>query len=162
MASEEKSINIHYKEISSISKLSEMDKRAMDMAISAADRAYAPYSNFKVGAAIVMEGGLIITGSNQENAAYPSGLCAERVAVFSAASEYPNRLIEKIIVVAKSKNGEIVPVSPCGSCRQALLEYEDKQSMPIIVTITYNNGSLIEFSSINSLLPFGFNRDQIK
>jgi len=162
MASEEKSINIHYKEISSISKLSEMDKRAMDMAISAADKAYAPYSNFKVGAAIVMEGGLVITGSNQENAAYPSGICAERVAVFSAASEYPNRLIEKIIVVAKSKNGEIVPVSPCGSCRQVLLEYEDKQSMPIIVTITYNNGSLIEFSSINSLLPFGFNRDQIK
>ena len=162
MASEEKSINIHYKEISSISKLSEMDKRAMDMAISAADRAYAPYSNFKVGAAIVVEGGLVITGSNQENAVYPSGLCAERVAIFSAASEYPNRLIEKIIVVAKSKKGEIVPVSPCGSCRQALLEYEDKQSMPIIVTITYNNGSLIEFSSINSLLPFGFNRDQIK
>ena len=103
MSTKEKSIKISYKVIESISKLPEMDKQLLDMAIRASEKAYAPYSAFKVGTAVLLEGGIIVTGSNQENAAYPSGLCAERVAIFSASAEYPNRIIEKIAVVSKDK-----------------------------------------------------------
>jgi len=161
MGSTEKSIKISYKVVNKISDLPEMDKQLLDMAIRASDRAYAPYSSFKVGSAVLLEGGIIITGSNQENAAYPSGLCAERVAVFSASSEYPNRIIEKIAIVSKYKNGQLRPVSPCGACRQALYEYEAKQDRPIEILLVGEKQELLEFKNILSLLPFGFGKDQM-
>jgi len=161
MGSKEKNIKISYKEIGSIEELPEMDKQLLDMAIRAAERAYAPYSAFKVGTAVLLEGGIIVSGSNQENAAYPSGLCAERVAVFAASSEYPDRIIEKIAVVSKDKNGQLRPVTPCGSCRQVLFEYESKQEEPINVLIIGKNEVLLEFKDIHSLLPFGFSKDQM-
>jgi cytidine deaminase len=161
MSSKEKSIKISYKTIKSISKLPEMDKQLLDMAIRASERAYAPYSSFKVGTAILLEGGIIATGSNQENAAYPSGLCAERVAVFSASAEYPNRIIEKIAVVSKEKNGQLRPVTPCGACRQVLYEYEVKQEQPIGMILVGENQTLMEFKDMQSLLPFGFGKDQL-
>jgi cytidine deaminase len=161
MSKKEKSIKISYKAIESISKLPEMDKQLLDLAIRASERAYAPYSSFKVGTAILMEGGIIITGSNQENAAYPSGLCAERVAIFSASSEYPNRIIEKIAVVSKDKNGQLRPVTPCGACRQVLYEYEVKQEQPIGMILVNENENLMEFKDMKSLLPFGFGKDQL-
>jgi len=161
MSAKEKSIKISYKVIESISKLPEMDKQLLDMAIRASEKAYAPYSAFKVGAAVLLEGGIIVTGSNQENAAYPSGLCAERVAIFSASSEYPNRIIEKIAVVSKDKNGELRPVTPCGACRQVLFEYEIKQDLPIGMILVDEDQALMEFKDIRSLLPFGFGKDQM-
>lgn len=161
MSTKENSIKISYKTIKSISKLPEMDKQLFDMAIRASERAYAPYSSFKVGTAILLEGGLIVTGSNQENAAYPSGLCAERVAIFSASAEYPNRIIEKIAVVSKDKNGQLRPVTPCGACRQVLYEYEVKQEQPIGMILVDENQALMEFKDMKSLLPFGFGKDQL-
>jgi cytidine deaminase len=161
MGSKQKHIKISYSEIGEISELDEMDKQLVDLALRATERAYAPYSEFKVGTAVLLEGGIIISGSNQENAAYPSGLCAERVAVFAASSEYPDRVIEKVAVVSKDKSGQIRAVTPCGSCRQALYEYEIKQGEPIRVLIFGENEVLLEFNDIHSLLPFGFSKDQM-
>jgi len=161
MGSKQKSIKISYHEIGTISELYEMDKQLVDLALRAADRAYAPYSAFKVGAAVLLEGGIIVSGSNQENAAYPSGLCAERVAVFAASSDYPDRIIEKIAVVSKDHNGQIRAVTPCGSCRQVLYEYETKQGEPIRILIFGKDEVLIEFKDIRSLLPFGFSKEQM-
>jgi len=161
MGSKQKNIKISYSEIGKISELNEMDKQLVDLALRATERAYAPYSGFKVGTAVLLEGGIIISGSNQENAAYPSGLCAERVAVFAASSDYPDRVIEKVAVVSKDKSGQIRAVTPCGSCRQALYEYEIKQGEPIRVLIFGENEVLLEFNDIQSLLPFGFSKDQM-
>ena len=161
MGSKQKNIKISYDEVGKISDLHEMDKQLVDLALRAADRAYAPYSSFKVGTAVLMEGGIIISGSNQENAAYPSGLCAERVAIFSASSDYPDRVIEKVAVVSKDQKGQIRAVSPCGSCRQVLYEYEIKQGEPIRILIFGENEVLLEFKDVQSLLPFGFSKDQM-
>jgi cytidine deaminase len=161
MGIKKKHIKITFYEISDISELSEMDKQLLDMAIRSADKAYAPYSRFNVGTAVLLEGGIIVTGSNQENAAYPSGLCAERVAVFAASSEYPGRIIEKIAVVSKEVNGQLRAVTPCGSCRQVLYEYEFKQEKPIAILLIGNKDVLLEFKDVKSLLPFGFGKDQL-
>jgi cytidine deaminase len=161
MGIKEKNINISYMEIDSIEELSEMYKQLLDMALQAADRAYAPYSEFNVGTAVLLEGGIMVSGSNQENAAYPSGLCSERVAVFAASSEYPERIMEKIAVISKDKNGQLRPVTPCGSCRQVLFEYEFKQGQPISVLTIGPGETLIEFKDVRSLLPFGFSKDQL-
>ncbi len=161
MSEKENSIKISYRVIKSISKLPEMDKQLLDLAIRASERAYAPYSAFKVGTAILLEGGIIVTGSNQENAEYPSGLCSEMVAIFSDSAEYPNRIIEKIAVVSKDKDGQLRPVTPCGACRQVLFEYEVKQEQPIGMILVGQNESLMEFKDMQSLLPFGFGKDQL-
>lgn len=161
MGSKEKNIKISYTEIAAIEDLRDIDKRLLDLALRAAEKAYAPYSNFKVGAAVLLEGGLIVSGSNQENVSYPLGLCAERVAVFAAASEYPDRIIEKIMIVSKDKNGQFEPVTPCGSCRQVLYEYEYRQKKPINVLMTGPEATFLEFENIASLLPFVFSKEQI-
>jgi cytidine deaminase len=161
MGSKQKNIKLSYKEIGEIADLPEIDKQLLDMALRAAERAYAPYSAFKVGSAVLLEGGIIVSGSNQENAAYPSGLCAERVAIFAASSEYPDRIIEKITVVSKDKSRQLRAVAPCGGCRQVLYEYEKKQDEPISVLIFGENEVILEFKDIQSLLPFGFSKDQM-
>jgi cytidine deaminase len=161
MGSKQKNIKISFTEVGKISDLNEMDKQLVDLALRATDRAYAPYSGFKVGTAVLMEGGVIISGSNQENAAYPSGLCAERVALFAASSDYPDRVMEKVVIVSKDKNGQIRAVTPCGSCRQVLYEYEIKQREPIQVLIFGEDEILLEFKDAQSLLPFGFSKDQM-
>lgn len=154
-------INITYQHIDSLEALSEQDRRLFDAALRAADKAYAPYSGFQVGAAVLMEGGIIISGCNQENAAYPSGLCAERVAVFAASSDYPDRVMERIVIVSKNSSGELRPVTPCGSCRQVLYEYECRQELPISILVPGESGTLLEFKDVKSLLPFGFNKNQM-
>lgn len=153
--------NFTYTELDSIDALSEIDKILLDKAIEAADNAYARYSKFRVGAAVLMEGGLIKIGSNQENAAYPSGLCAERVAIFSASSENPSRVVEKILIIAKGESEEIREVTPCGSCRQVLKEYEDKQGQDIEVIVSWQDGKFLRFKNIDSLLPFAFRASQL-
>ncbi|MEI8136028.1 MAG: cytidine deaminase [Bacteroidota bacterium] len=119
--------------------------------------AYAPYSNFKVGAAVLFEDGEIITGNNQENAAYPSGLCAERVAMFYASSQHPTKKIIAVAVSVKSKNQIITtPVTPCGACRQALAEYETKFETPIRLIMSGESGEVFISPSVVNLLPLLF------
>jgi cytidine deaminase len=129
----------------------------LDACIEATNSAYAPYSSFHVGAAVLLETGIIIKGNNQENAAFPSGLCAERVAIFYAGANYPGVRIIAIAVTARSLNytqGE--PVTPCGGCRQSLLEYELNQQADIPIYMISPSGAIIVSKSIKQLLPLHF------
>ncbi|MCD6068353.1 MAG: cytidine deaminase [Bacteroidetes bacterium] len=127
------------------------------------ESAYAPYSHFNVGAAILLENGEIITGNNQENAAYPSGLCAERVAIFYAGAKYPGVKIKSIAVSCKAENQVINdPVSPCGACRQAIAEYETRYAQKIRMIMAGESGRVFIAESIESLLPLMFNRKYLK
>jgi len=128
----------------------------------AAETAYAPYSKFNVGAAVLLENGEIIQGNNQENAAYPSGLCAERVAIFYANSKYPNTAIKSVAVTAFTKEGFIKePIPPCGSCLQVMLESENRYNNDIQV-ILYGENKLTVADSINQFLPVNFNKEMLK
>ncbi len=121
--------------------------------------AYAPYSEFHVGAAILLDNGKIVTGNNQENAAYPSGLCAERVAIFYAGAQYPNVKVKTIAISVKSKNIVIKePLSPCGGCRQVIAEYENKFGEPIRIIMMGEKGPIYIAKSIESLLPLMFSK----
>ena len=139
------------------SELSSLDNDLLLKAIEARNSAYAPYSNFRVGVSLLLENNTIILGNNQENAAYPSGMCAERVAIWNAASQFPKIKIKKIFISAKAKN-KIVdkPVSPCGSCRQVIAEYETKQSEKIEILFTGETGKIIKAESVIDLLPLAF------
>lgn len=129
----------------------------MDAAIGARDTAYAPYSEFAVGAAILLENGEIITGSNQENASYPSGLCAERTAIYYAGAKYPKEVIKAIATSAKSlKKPTLHPIPPCGACRQAISEYEIKQQSPIALYFMGEKGEVVKSDSLENLLPLLF------
>lgn len=129
----------------------------MNKAQEARENAYAPYSNFRVGVAIRLESGEIVIGNNQENAAYPSGLCAERVAIFYVGAAYPKERIVEIAITARSQNQILDhPIGPCGACRQSMLEYEQKQNNPIPVYFTGEIGSIIKVDSVKEFLPFGF------
>ena len=128
-------------------------------AIEVRKHAYAPYSKFKVGASVLLDNGKIVVGSNQENAAYPSGLCAERVAIFHASSIYPEATISKIAITAASDiNKTTTPVPPCGSCRQAIAEYEIKQNTPIEIYFMGETGMIYKSASLKNLLPFMFEK----
>ena len=127
------------------------------------DKAYAPYSKFKVGAAILLEDSTIFIGNNQENAAYPSGLCAERVAIFACSAQHPNIKIKVIAICANSEKIDINTVlAPCGSCRQSMYEYESKQNAPIKVLLKGLDNEVIEFLSVADLLPLVFQCDGLK
>ena len=140
-----------------INELSDVDKNLMKVAVEATKTAYAPYSGFNVGAALLMEDGSIIIGNNQENAAYPSGMCAERVAIWKAGSSFPNKKVKKIAITAVSSNKQLdKPVGPCGACRQTLLEYEINQKEDVEVFFMGEIGNVVKTSSISSLLPFSF------
>ncbi|OEK07901.1 cytidine deaminase [Flavivirga aquatica] len=131
----------------------------MKKAIEIRDKAYAPYSNFNVGAAMLLDNGVVITGNNQENASYPSGLCAERTAIYYAGSQYPNAKIIQMAISAGSKNKETIkPIPPCGACRQAIVEYEIKQNAPIEIYFMGKVGNVIKSDSLANLLPLGFDK----
>jgi cytidine deaminase len=139
------------------SELSSLDNNLLLNAIQARNNAYAPYSKFCVGVALLLEDGTMIQGNNQENAAYPSGMCAERVAIWNASSQFPNLNILKIFISAKSKNNKVdKPVSPCGACRQTIAEYEFKQAQNIEIFFTGETGKIIRSNSIIDLLPLAF------
>ena len=134
----------------------------MNKAHEARENAYAPYSHFRVGAALILESGDIITGNNQENAAYPSGLCAERVAVFHAGAVYPSQKILSLAITARSLKKEITePIPPCGACRQALVEYEVKHKSNIETYFMGESGKVIKANSIKDLLPLVFNKEYL-
>ncbi|WP_369426509.1 cytidine deaminase [Profundicola chukchiensis] len=155
-----KKVSFEYEEITSIEACDENIQSLYNEAQKAKEKAYAPYSNFKVGAALLLENGEVFTGNNQENAAYPSGLCAERVAIFSAKSKYPDVAIKSLVIVTSAKNVQ-APVSPCGSCRQVLLEYEFAQKKPFDIYLQTKGQGLIKVASANHLLPFSFNSDML-
>lgn len=145
----------------SIEECPEDIKKLIEVAKAATQKAYAPYSNFHVGAAIQLSNGEIITGNNQENAAYPSGLCAERVAIFYANAQYPLTEIEAIAIAAYNGNDFISePCSPCGSCRQVLLEMENKQSKPFKIII-FGKEKIYEIESAQALLPVSFGKEAL-
>ena len=131
----------------------------MNQAISIRIKSYSPYSNFSVGAAILLDNGEIITGNNQENASYPSGLCAERTAIYYAGSQYPDSKILKMAVIAGSKlKPTITPIPPCGACRQAIAEYEVKQDAPIEIYFMGEAGKVVKSNSLANLLPLVFDK----
>ncbi len=131
----------------------------MNKAIEAREKAYAPYSNFNVGAALLLDNNEIITGSNQENASYPSGLCAERTAIYYANSQYPNNKIVRMAITAGSKRNKTAsPIPPCGACRQAIAEYEIKQESPIEIYFMGEIGKIAKSDSLVNLLPFIFDK----
>jgi len=147
----------------SMEDLPKEDLELLKLAKKAVKSAYAPYSQFFVGAAILLENGKISIGNNQENAAYPSGLCAERVAIFHASAKYPNIPIKKIAVSVASKTQIInEPVSPCGGCRQVISEYEMKYESPISIIMSGETGKIYVSDSIENLLPIMFNKKHLK
>jgi cytidine deaminase len=132
----------------------------MDQAIAVRKNAYAPYSKFRVGAAVLLDNGEIVLGSNQENAAYPSGLCAERVAIFYAGAVYPNVKIVKMAITAASDSSQTTkPIPPCGSCRQSIAEYEIKQDSPIEIYFMGEIGEIYKSNSLKNLLPLLFDKN---
>lgn len=139
------------------SELDSNDKSLLQEAREASLSAYSPYSGFSVGAAVRLKNGIIIRGNNQENAAYPSGLCAERVALFFASSHYPGIPIEAIAVTAKTKARVISePIALCGSCRQVLSEYENLHGQPIRIIMCGESGPVVIFGKASDLLPMSF------
>ena len=132
----------------------------MKNAVESRKKAYAPYSKFKVGVAILLDNGQIVLGSNQENAAYPSGLCAERVAIFYAGSMYPDaKIVQMAITAASDTNKTALPIPPCGACRQSIAEYEIKQDSPIEIYFMGESGDIYKSSSLKNLLPLMFDKN---
>ncbi|MCF8369801.1 MAG: cytidine deaminase [Bacteroidales bacterium] len=157
------SLTIDYSIYDNPDELPEKDKKLLNEAILASKEAYAPYSNFKVGAAVLLKNGQIVSGSNQENAAYPSGLCAERVALFYASSKYPDISVEAIAVTAFSEDFSINdPVTPCGSCRQVMAETEQRFANDIKVIMYGESGKVYVTQKVNNLLPLMFHAEELK
>ena len=143
----------------SVNELPDTVFSLMEQAIEIRKKAYAPYSNFKVGVAVLLDNNKIVLGSNQENAAYPSGLCAERVAIFSAGALYPDAKIIKMAITATADhNPTLTPIPPCGACRQSISEYEIKQKQPIAIYFMGESGNVYKSDSLKNLLPLMFDK----
>lgn len=139
-----------------LDELSVVDRELIEQAMKATDNAYAEYSHFYVGAALRLANGRIVIGANQENAAFPSGLCAERTAVFSAQANFPDQSIEALALVARNDNGLIDnPVTPCGACRQVLLGVEERYGLPMRI-LMYGKNGVYSVGSAKDLLPLSF------
>ena len=151
-----KELKIAYQEFDSLSELEALDRDLVQASIEATSQSYAPYSNFNVGAAVLFEDGVIIKGANQENAAYPSGLCAERTALFYASASRPDKAMTAIAIAA-GQNGRLcrTPVSPCGACRQVMAQYQLKSGMPMKVLLVGEH-KIWKFEKIDDLLPLIF------
>jgi cytidine deaminase len=154
-------IRIIVYEYQSIDELSENDQNLLQEARRITASAYAPYSGFHVGAAVLLENGIVVTGNNQENSAYPSGLCAERVALFYANANF-HKVPVKAIAISAAKNGGLVtePVKPCGSCRQALAETEVRFNTPIRIILD-GQDSILVLNGVESLLPLSFSKKDL-
>ena len=146
---------------SHIEDLDSESKYLVHKAKEATQHAYAPYSKFQVGAALILEDGTVITGTNQENASYPLCMCAERVALYAATSQYPDQKIVKLAVVAHKKNHkELAHATCCGACRQVMLEFEQRQKKRIEVIMLGSDEKWIKCNSAASLMPFSFMLEQ--
>lgn len=155
-------INTHISVFNGIDELPYEVQSLMHQAIEVRKKAYAPYSHFRVGAAILLDNGKVVLGSNQENAAYPSGLCAERVAIFQAGAIYPDaKIVQLAITAASDTNPTISPIPPCGACRQSIAEYEFKQDTPIEIYFMGESGEVYKSNSIGNLLPLSFDKTSL-
>jgi cytidine deaminase len=153
------------KDFELIKKFDDLDQESRYLAHKAKDaagHAHASYSRFTVGAALILEDGTVVTGANYENASFPAGMCAERVALFAASAMHPEKRIMKLAVVAKRKGGkDLVPATSCGSCRQVMVEFEINQKKPIQVVMQGEDNVWIKAPSAVSLLPFSFTKDNL-
>ena len=157
-----KEVNINAKlfVFDSLEELPNEVKSLMQQAVEIRKKAYAPYSKFRVGTALLLDNGQVVLGSNQENAAYPSGLCAERVAIFYAGANYPDAKIIKMAISATSDlNPNTTPIPPCGACRQSIAEYEFKQDASIEMFFMGESGMIYKSDSLKNLLPFTFDKN---
>ena len=150
----EKELVINYVEYDSMEEMPAAERELMEQAMKATATAYAPYSRFHVGAAVRLADGTVVTGSNQENIAYPSGLCAERVALFSASAQKPDQAVEMLAVVGHTE-GEYCEASPCGACRQVMAEYQTLGRKPLSV-IMFGTQKAWKFERVDDILPFIF------
>lgn len=147
----------------SLDALDAESKYLVHKAKEAAHYAYAPYSRFMVGAALILADGTVVTGSNQENASYPVCMCAERVALYVASAVYPGQVIQKLAVVAHKKNHkELTPAVCCGACAQVILEYEMRQGQPIEIIVLAGENNWMKCPSVATLLPFGFSKQHLE
>ena len=151
-----KEIKIAYIEYESLDQLDPQDRKLADAAIEAISQSYAPYSNFNVGAAVMFEDGEIVKGANQENAAYPSGICAERTAMFYASASNPSKNMAAIAIAA-GQNGQMCknPVTPCGACRQVMAQYQTKSGRPMEILLI-GADKIWKFEKVEDLLPLIF------
>jgi len=157
-----KQANQSFQTFSDIEELDTESKYLVHKAKEATTHSYAPYSKFHVGAALILDDGTVIPGSNQENASYPLCMCAERVALYATTSSHPGKRIIKIAVVAHKKNHkELTTATPCGACRQVILEFEQRQKMPIEVIMLGPDEKWVKCPSAASLLPLGFIKDNL-
>lgn len=152
----EKSLIISYNEYESIEDLPVEDRMVMQHALGATETAYSPYSHFRVGAAVLLDDGTIVEGSNQENLAYPSGLCAERTAMFAASVRRPEGVMEALAIVGRDQEGRLTEAAPCGACRQVMAEYERRQGRKMRILTYLDGGKIRCFEGADCLLPFGF------
>ena len=155
--------DITFEEYENFDELPISDQQLLEEARKAAKDAYAPYSHFHVGAAVLLANGVIVRGNNQENAAYPSGLCAERVALFASGAQHPGIKIVTIAITAYPEGHKLpsVPVSPCGDCRQVMAEYEYRYDQSIRLIMEAGHGKYIVTPSVQQLLPFLFSADSL-
>ena len=154
---EQKEIHISYSQFGSVEEMNAEDRELVCASIDAMGGAYAPYSHFHVGAAVRLSNGQIVRGANQENAAFPSGLCAERTAMFAASSKYPDKDMLSI-AIAGGVHGRLgsTPASPCGACRQVMAQYQTKSGKPMSI-IMVADGKILKFEKVDDLLPMIFN-----
>ena len=156
-------ISFEIEEVNNEDLLSEEDRELVRKAKLATELAYAPYSGFRVGAAARLKNGAFVSGSNQENASYPVGICAERTLLSTISSIYPNEAVDSIAITYNNVNGDSSePVAPCGICRQTLLEYELRTHSSIRLLLAGNNGKIIIIPKASNLLPFGFSSEDMK
>ena len=153
---------ITFDELDAATDLTPAERTTWQAARDATAHAYAPYSGFHVGAALLLADDTVFQGTNQENAAYPSGLCAERTALFGLAVARPGHAhIVALAVAARPADGEFGPAFPCGACRQVMLESETRQGQPIALLLPSRSGSILRFSSVSALIPFNFSADDL-
>lgn len=156
-------IIISYQEYDHIDELNEADRLLLEAARQAIKSAYAPYSAYHVGAAVLLENGEIVTGNNQENVAYPSGICAERVALFYASSQYPDVSVKAIAISARAKGFRVnSPVTPCGSCRQVMAETENRFQKEMKLIMRGENGKINVVDGVKNILPLMFRAEELK
>ncbi len=143
--------------VTQMDELTETERSLIELAIEGTNRSYAPYSNFHVGAAILLKNGKTFIGCNQENAAFPAGICAERSAIFAAGAQYPDQPILMLAITARGKDGELIdePASPCGTCRQVIIETETRFQQPVRILL-YGRKHIYVMDGIKELMPLSF------
>jgi len=151
----QQTLTIHYQQLRR-DELNSADAQLLQAAIEATRQAYAPYSHFSVGAALRLASGQVVVGTNQENIAYPSGLCAERTAMFAASAQHPGDAFDALAIVARRPDGALTAATPCGACRQVMSEYENLHHRKLHILLYSDDDKILVFDGVECLLPFIF------